>query len=284
MAVSRAKKEALREGYEQSLVDAPHAFLIGFRGISVAQVTELRRRIRPLTRFACGLAGRARSHRHAAERADHFVRRRQIGRMRDADQDHLGSGERVRRLARLFEALEQHLPETRQQRHREPFAKRARAPFLTVPCGAIPANLVESTFFGHTKGAFTGATDRKVGKFEAAGAGTILLDEIDTLGLEQQASLLRVIETGEFEPVGTRPSHQRMGLGKAILLRGLAKMRERGMTKGIVVSALSRSLILVTPAEIPASASERRLCTPLERVFRRLASWVALSRTEVRRL
>ncbi|HTU23398.1 MAG TPA: sigma 54-interacting transcriptional regulator [Gemmataceae bacterium] len=75
-------------------------------------------------------------------------------------------------------------------------------PFLTVPCGAQPANLVESAFFGHVKGAFTGADRAKVGKFEAAGNGTILLDEIDTLGLEQQAGLLRVIETGEFEPVG----------------------------------------------------------------------------------
>jgi DNA-binding NtrC family response regulator len=79
---------------------------------------------------------------------------------------------------------------------------RRQAPFLTVPCGAVPANLVGSAFFGHVKGAFTGATDKKVGKFEAAGEGTILLDEIDALGLEQQASLLRVIETGEFEPVG----------------------------------------------------------------------------------
>jgi DNA-binding NtrC family response regulator len=85
---------------------------------------------------------------------------------------------------------------------------RARQPFLTVPCGAIPASLVESAFFGHVKGAFTGATDRKVGKFEAAGAGTILLDEIDTLPLEQQASLLRVIETGEFEPVGCNETRQ----------------------------------------------------------------------------
>ena len=65
------------------------------------------------------------------------------------------------------------------------------------------ANLVESDFFGHVKGAFTGADRAKIGKFEAAGNGTILLDEIDTLGLEQQAGLLRVIETGEFEPVGS---------------------------------------------------------------------------------
>src|SRR6202011_5370232 len=75
--------------------------------------------------------------------------------------------------------------------------------FLTVPCGAITANLVESEFFGHVKGAFTGADRPKVGKFAAVGDGTLLLDEIDTLGLEQQATLLRVIETGEFEPVGS---------------------------------------------------------------------------------
>ncbi len=56
-------------------------------------------------------------------------------------------------------------------------------PFLTVPCGAQPANLIESAFFGHAKGAFTGADRAKIGKFEAAGNGTILLDEIDTLGL-----------------------------------------------------------------------------------------------------
>ncbi|MCC6420482.1 MAG: sigma-54-dependent Fis family transcriptional regulator [Gemmataceae bacterium] len=75
--------------------------------------------------------------------------------------------------------------------------------FLAVPCGAIAANLVESEFFGHVKGAFTGADRPKVGKFAAVGEGTLLLDEIDTLGLEQQATLLRVIETGEFEPVGS---------------------------------------------------------------------------------
>jgi DNA-binding NtrC family response regulator len=80
---------------------------------------------------------------------------------------------------------------------------RREHPFLVVPCGAQPANLVESAFFGHVKGAFTGADRCKVGKFEAAGNGTLLLDEIDTLGLEQQAGLLRVIETGEFEPVGS---------------------------------------------------------------------------------
>jgi two-component system response regulator HydG len=74
---------------------------------------------------------------------------------------------------------------------------------MAIPCGAISANLIESEFFGHVKGSFTGADRTKVGKFAAVGEGTLLLDEIDTLGLEQQATLLRVIETGEFEPVGS---------------------------------------------------------------------------------
>jgi two-component system, NtrC family, response regulator HydG len=80
--------------------------------------------------------------------------------------------------------------------------------FLAVPCGAIAANLVESEFFGHVKGAFTGADRVKVGKFAAVGDGTLLLDEIDTLVLEQQTTLLRVIETGEFEPVGSIETHK----------------------------------------------------------------------------
>jgi DNA-binding NtrC family response regulator len=75
--------------------------------------------------------------------------------------------------------------------------------FLVVPCGALAANLAESEFFGHAKGAFTGAASPKIGKFEAAGEGTLLLDEIDTLSLDQQANLLRVLETGEYEPVGS---------------------------------------------------------------------------------
>jgi transcriptional regulator with PAS, ATPase and Fis domain len=75
--------------------------------------------------------------------------------------------------------------------------------FLVVPCGALAANLIESEFFGYVRGAFTGAERAKVGKFQAAGRGTLLLDEIDALAVEQQVSLLRVLETGEFEPVGS---------------------------------------------------------------------------------
>ncbi len=75
--------------------------------------------------------------------------------------------------------------------------------FLAVACGALPPDLIESEMFGYVKGAFTGADRDKEGKFAAAGRGTLLLDEIDVLPMEQQAKLLRVIETGEFEPVGS---------------------------------------------------------------------------------
>jgi len=79
---------------------------------------------------------------------------------------------------------------------------RAAHRFLAVACGALAPNLIGSEFFGHVKGAFTGADVAKVGRFAAAGQGTLLLDEIDSLGLEHQANLLRIIETGEYEPVG----------------------------------------------------------------------------------
>lgn len=83
------------------------------------------------------------------------------------------------------------------------FSPRREQRFLAVPCGALSSTLVDSELFGHVRGAFTGAADTKKGKFAAAGHGSILLDEIDALGLEQQAKLLRVVETGEYELVGS---------------------------------------------------------------------------------
>lgn len=80
-------------------------------------------------------------------------------------------------------------------------------PFLNVACGALPNDLIESELFGHVRGAFTSAHADKDGKFLAAGNGTVLLDEIDVLGPEQQVKLLRVIETGEFEPIGSNKTH-----------------------------------------------------------------------------
>jgi len=80
-------------------------------------------------------------------------------------------------------------------------ARRDR-PFVRVNCAAIPRDLVESEMFGHERGAFTGATDRRIGRFELADRGTLLLDEVGDLGAEAQAKLLRAIESGEIERVG----------------------------------------------------------------------------------
>ncbi|ODN68646.1 sigma-54-dependent transcriptional regulator [Methylobrevis pamukkalensis] len=81
---------------------------------------------------------------------------------------------------------------------------RRSRPFVTVNCGAIPDNLVESTLFGHEKGAFTGAVDKHVGKFQEAHTGTLFLDEVGELPLDIQVKLLRAIQEGEIDPVGAR--------------------------------------------------------------------------------
>jgi len=82
-------------------------------------------------------------------------------------------------------------------------SQRAKKPLIKVNCAAIPALLMESEFFGHEKGAFTGATISRVGRFALADGGTIFLDEIGELPIELQAKLLRVLQEGEFEPVGS---------------------------------------------------------------------------------
>jgi transcriptional regulator with GAF, ATPase, and Fis domain len=79
---------------------------------------------------------------------------------------------------------------------------RADKPLVLVNCAAIPATLIESEFFGHEKGAFTGAVQRREGRFAMADGGTIFLDEIGELPIELQAKLLRVVQEGEFEPLG----------------------------------------------------------------------------------
>src|SRR6516225_2252156 len=79
---------------------------------------------------------------------------------------------------------------------------RAQLPFIKVNCAAISETLIESEFFGHERGAFTGATEKREGRFELANNGTILLDEISEISLKLQAKLLRVLQEREFERVG----------------------------------------------------------------------------------
>jgi len=80
--------------------------------------------------------------------------------------------------------------------------KRSGLPFLAINCAAIPENLLESELFGHEKGAFTGATAQRIGKFEQCDGGTVFLDEIGDMALTTQAKILRVLQSGSFERVG----------------------------------------------------------------------------------
>jgi DNA-binding NtrC family response regulator len=79
---------------------------------------------------------------------------------------------------------------------------RSSKSFVTVNCGALPENLVESILFGHEKGAFTGASEKHLGKFQEANGGTLFLDEVGELTLDMQVKLLRAIQEGEIDPVG----------------------------------------------------------------------------------
>ena len=83
-------------------------------------------------------------------------------------------------------------------------SERSGKPFITVNCGAIPENLVESILFGHEKGSFTGANSKHLGKFQEAHTGTLFLDEIGELPLEMQVKLLRVLQEGEVDPIGSK--------------------------------------------------------------------------------
>lgn len=85
---------------------------------------------------------------------------------------------------------------------------RGKKPMIAINCGAIPANLVESELFGHEKGAFTGAFERKVGRFQEADGGTLFLDEIGEMPLEAQVKLLRVLQSGEVHSIGARNARE----------------------------------------------------------------------------
>jgi DNA-binding NtrC family response regulator len=105
---------------------------------------------------------------------------------------------------------------------------RKKGPFVAVNCAAVPATLVESELFGHVRGAFTGATDRRVGRFEQADGGTLFIDEIGDFELGLQAKLLRVLETFTVTPVGGHEDRKVEVRVIAATSRDVRKMLEEG--------------------------------------------------------
>jgi len=124
---------------------------------------------------------------------------------------------------------------------------RKARPLVKVNCSAISAGLVESELFGHVKGAFTGAHERRTGRFELADGGTIFLDEIGELPLEAQVKLLRVLQEREFEPVGSSHTMRADVRVIAATNRDLAKEVERGKFRADLLYRLN-----VFPVHVPA--------------------------------
>ncbi len=125
-------------------------------------------------------------------------------------------------------------------------SSRRDRPFVRVNCAAIPRDLVESEMFGHERGAFTGATDRRIGRFELAHRGTLFLDEVGDLGAEAQAKLLRAIEAKEIE---------RVGGGKPVRVDvRIVSATNKDLARGVVDGAFREDLLFrlnVIPIPLP---------------------------------
>jgi PAS domain S-box-containing protein len=139
---------------------------------------------------------------------------------------------------------------------------RAGHPLIKLNCAALPANLIESELFGHEKGAFTGATARKAGRFELADGGTLFLDEIGELALDVQAKLLRVLQDGEFERLGgTRTLRADVRI-IAATNRSLAEEAAAGRFRADLYYRLN-----VFPLALPPLRERRRDIAPLAAHF-----------------
>jgi len=136
-------------------------------------------------------------------------------------------------------------------------SKRKHRPLVKVNCGAIPTGLVESELFGHMKGAFTGALERRTGRFELADGGSLFLDEISELPLETQVKLLRVLQEHEFEPLGSSRTIKVNVRIIAASNRDLEKAVQEGRFRADLFYRLN-----VLPIALPA-LRERRSDIPL---------------------
>ncbi|MEL6543727.1 MAG: sigma-54 dependent transcriptional regulator [Myxococcota bacterium] len=130
--------------------------------------------------------------------------------------------------------------------------ERRDGPFVTVNCAAIPSELMESEIFGHAKGAFTGATERRIGRFEAADGGTLFLDEIGEMDLSLQSKLLRVLQDHAFTPVGEHRSRTADVRVVAATNRDLEKDASAGVFRLDLYHRLN-----VVPVELPPLRERR---------------------------
>lgn len=142
------------------------------------------------------------------------------------------------------------------------YSPRADRPFIKVNCAAIPETLIEAEFFGHEKGAFTGAQNRRNGRFELANTGTLLLDEITEVPIMLQAKLLRVIQEQEFE---------RIGGNKPIKVDvRIVSTSNRNISQAIEEKVLREDLyyrLNVVPIQIPPLRERREDIIPLAKFF-----------------
>ncbi|MDQ3000351.1 MAG: sigma 54-interacting transcriptional regulator [Fibrobacterota bacterium] len=139
---------------------------------------------------------------------------------------------------------------------------RQKSPFVIVNCAALPAGLIESELFGHEKGAFTGALNQRIGRFEAADQGTIFLDEIGEIPLETQAKLLSVIQDGTFERVG---SSKTMTADVRLICATNANLEQLIRDKRFREDLYYR--LMVVPINVPPLRSRREDVLPLASYF-----------------
>lgn len=141
-------------------------------------------------------------------------------------------------------------------------SNRKSKPLVSINCGAIPANLMESELFGHVKGAFTGAVADRKGRFELADGGTVFLDEIGELPLEMQVKLLRIIQEQEFEPVGSDKTIKTNVRIVAATNRNLKELTRQGEFREDLYYRLN-----VFPIEVPALRDRQDDVLTLARSF-----------------